>query len=367
MSRAPLTDPSTQGSPQGSFRARLATWGRIAGLLALGTWTAREALRRPALSEAEAAFGRGDHATALRRAEDDLARHPSSIEAARIAARCLSLLRFADRAEPLYELGRERGILPLEARRDRARGFYFCKQFDLAAEACEAILQDAPEDAPTLLLLTQLEFTRDHFAEGAAAAERLAAAPGGRFDGLAWLAMNHHANRNPEAAVAADSALLGIDPTLETYRPGPEIFWYEFAEDLLKINRPVEARDRLLKVVNRLPAPVLLDLLGLALRETGDTQAAEARWRESIRRQSGRANPWLALGRLYNDQKRFAEAAEVLERAVTIDPGQRDSHYRLATAYRFLGRDEEAQKHFARAEEIRRASVGASEGMGPAS
>lgn len=356
------------------FRPPFGDVARLSLLFGLVAWTAWAGAQRPALREAEAAFGRKDYATALRRAQDDLAGHPSSRDSALIAARSLSQLIYADRAEPLYELASASAPLGLEALRDRAQGLIRSARLEEAADACRSILADHPDDPTTLIFLATTEQHLGRYAKGIEAAERLAKIPEGRADGLALLAMNHHSAKQPERAVAAGEALLAIDPELTTFRPGRLIFWYAFADDLMALRRPAEVRDYLLKVTaqpagggpdSRALSLNLVDILGSSLKELGDAEGAEARWRDSIRRDPSRLNPWSQLGRLYNGQKRFAEAADVLERAVAIEPDHLDSHYQLSTAYRLLGRHADARRHAERAEEIRRASPSPGGGMGP--
>ena len=114
------------------------------------------------------------------------------------------------------------------------------------------------------------------------------------------------------------------------------------------------------------PDPGLLDILAFARKELGDAEGAEQAWRGSIQRDPSRLNPYVQLSRMLVGRKRFADAVEVLERAVVIDSGNLESHYLLSRAYKFLGRDDDAQRHHQRAEEIRRATPEQSGGMGPA-
>src|SRR4051794_23529221 len=99
----PNPRPGDAVRPEGSRgrgRAGLLVRGLLlAGLLAFTGWSFA---RSAALAEAESAFERDDLKTALRRALDHLERRPWSIEATRVAARCLSKLDFADLAEPYW-------------------------------------------------------------------------------------------------------------------------------------------------------------------------------------------------------------------------------------------------------------------------
>src|SRR3954467_2543372 len=80
----------------------------LAGLLTLTVWNHT---RWEALGEAQAAYGRGDFVSGLRRAYAHLDRCPWSGQAARVAALCLSRLDFPAAAEPFY---RKAGTLEVE-------------------------------------------------------------------------------------------------------------------------------------------------------------------------------------------------------------------------------------------------------------
>ena len=351
--------PATASPPRPRKRvllSRIVAYAKGLILLGLAVGTLVVGLKRPALDDAREAFTRRDLPTSLRRALDDLGRNPSSRESALLAARSLSQQLYAKQAEPFYDRAGGLSSLPLEALRDRATGFFTSNEYDKAALACSQILEAHPNDVPTLRLLATLEFSRKRFDQGILAAERLTAIPEGHSDGLSLLAMSHHEANHPEHAVAASEALLKIDPELKTYRPGAPIFWLDFASDLIALQRYEEARTYLENVIGTHFEPYLLDVLGLALSKLGEDDAAEAKWRESIRRDPAMLNPWLQLGRLYNSQKKFAEAAKVLERAVSIEDNNIDSHYQLSTSYKFLGRAEESKLHADRAEALRQKS-----------
>ena len=187
----------------------------------------------------------------------------------------------------------------------------------------------------------------------------------GQVDGLGLLAsINHDADRFDAEATALE-AVLQVDPDLKRYRPGSEVFWREFGNALVVAHRSAEARDYLRAQITPYCDPVLLDILGAAQKDVGDLDGAEQTWRESARRSPNSLNPWLRLGTLAMDRKRYAQAAESLEKALAIAPDTIEANYLLARAYTFLGRREDARKPFARAEELRKVAPPKPGGMGP--
>ena len=67
--------------------------------------------------------------------------------------------------------------------------------------------------------------------------------------------------------------------------------------------------------------------------ETGKLEGAEALLQKAARLDSGYAAAYLQLGRLYAEQKRYAQAISYYEKAIAADAHLRDAHYRLAQAY----------------------------------
>ena len=97
-------------------------------------------------------------------------------------------------------------------------------------------------------------------------------------------------------------------------------FWRAFIDDLIQEKRPKEAREYLEARLTPYSDPMLLDLLGTAQKDMNDPEAAERTWRESIRRDPSRMNPYMRLGSMLLALKRFPEAIEALERAVAVSP-----------------------------------------------
>ncbi len=384
--------PATVSRPRSrpSARYRGAGFTKLALLLALAGWTAWVALQRPTLHAAEAAFAQGDDVNALRLALDDLRVYRWSRASALIAARSLSRKIYPDEAEPLYAAAGRFGALPLEAQQDRIQGLIRGVKTERAVALCHEVLATHPDDLTTLRFLTWLEWTRGNLPEACDAADRLAnAAQAGKIllerlkvkgpddrerlsnmvqglvDGLDLLAKIHHDAERFDAEAASVEAILRVDPELKFYRPGPELFWLRLGNALIVANRPAEARDYLQARITPYCDPVLLDFLGAAQRDAGDRDGAERSWRESARRAPNSLNPWLRLGTLDLDRKRYANAAESLEKAVAIAPDMIEANHLLASAYRHLGRLDDAKTVQAKVDELRKGARPKPGGMEP--
>lgn len=99
----------------------------------------------------------------------------------------------------------------------------------------------------------------------------------------------------------------------------------------------------------------------LARYRLGNVLLARDRPREAIPHlaQALEANPGLQgalfdLGRAYLEDGQFARAAAALEEYAAVDAGSDRVHYLLGTAYRGLGRLEDAQRHLRRYQELSR-------------
>lgn len=65
--------------------------------------------------------------------------------------------------------------------------------------------------------------------------------------------------------------------------------------------------------------------------------------------------PYVLLGKIMKSRGSFALAAQMLEQAVKLDPGNSNAHYMLGQAYQSLGRTEEADREFRKAQELLKA------------
>jgi len=94
--------------------------------------------------------------------------------------------------------------------------------------------------------------------------------------------------------------------------------------------------------------------LGNLAYEMGDLAEAAARYRAAIAADSLAGDAYVNLAQIHLDQKRFQEAAEVLESAKAVAPGNAAVRYRLGVAFAELGGRENALGEFKRALELDR-------------
>ena len=87
--------------------------------------------------------------------------------------------------------------------------------------------------------------------------------------------------------------------------------------------------------------------LGEVLLGSGQVDAARERFRTTIRLDEERAEGWTGLGSAELQGGDAAAAASALERALRLDPTYKTAHYLLGSAYRELGRTEDAERELA--------------------
>jgi tetratricopeptide (TPR) repeat protein len=390
--------PVRAGGPSGPgwWRRVLGSivWGVVlVGLIALTVW---HGLRSQALAEARAAFegrpatidlrstpttwwqalqaGLGmpagsrrrraaevrtpqpDYLRALQRALDHLDQHPGDREAARLAALCLSHLDFAPGAEPYYQIARGQGGLTREDLHVRALGLTRGNLREQAIAAYQEILQRWPDDPLALQRLAALYYSRAQYRETLKVANRLAQSsdPKWAVAGYSLIATVHHEELRPELAVPADEEVLRLDPELKLLTVPAELFFADFAEDLINTGRAADARRYLHRALQAGDDPALVNLLGAAYFVEGDEADAEHCWKHATALDPKFDRPWIHLGRLAMRRGNWAEAAGYLETAHAIDLQAFEPLYQLSLVYRRLGRTEEAERFRKQAAEVQR-------------
>jgi len=97
----------------------------------------------------------------------------------------------------------------------------------------------------------------------------------------------------------------------------------------------------------------------LALAYLGDIAMKETKPDEALsllRKAAGMKNDiriaYIDLGAVLSEKGQYEDAIAALRRAVELDPSQPDAHYRLARAYRAMGKVAESQKEFAKVRQL---------------
>ncbi len=85
-----------------------------------------------------------------------------------------------------------------------------------------------------------------------------------------------------------------------------------------------------------------------ALMEAGDLEGAELAFRNLIQLAAGNAQGYVGLGDIMIQKGAGAEAVQLLEQAVKINPRYKQAHYLLGRAYSMTGREDEAKRALAK-------------------
>jgi tetratricopeptide (TPR) repeat protein len=322
-------------------------------LISLLVFTYRNAPRDTTRDEARSAFERRDIHDALGLALQHLERRPRDPEAALIAARCLSTLIYADEAEPYYQIARQHIPLPLDARQDRALGLARSNRRDEAVAVYREILRQFPDDPTALSRLATLLWAWGRADEALEVCRNLTRTPATQVVGYAIQGTIYHETRRSRESVAAHEQVLRLDPELRLIRIPRALFLREFADDLIAVNRPEEARSLLGQAREKDDDIELMNLLALANFDAGDLTEAERWWLRLTARDPNRASAWLQLGRLALQQKRADEAVAALTRAWELAPRSHEIAWLLCAAHHRLGHPQQAARYREEAERIR--------------
>jgi tetratricopeptide (TPR) repeat protein len=324
----------------------------MGGLLAITMW---HVMRSSGLPSYEDGQPRAVYVSALQRALDRLNRRPGDARAARLAALCLTQLRFAREAEPYYAKARQAGLLGLDDLQARALGMTEINLLEEATTAYEEILKDHPDDPTALRRLAAVRISQARFREALPPAERLSRQPGQEVVGFALIGTVEHEQKHPDRAVAAFERVLSLDPELRRLPLPLDIFWTYFAEDLIDSGQPAKARRILSRVLSRREDPVQMNLLGLAFQSEGRNEEAERWFRKAVELDPTLSRGWLHLGRLLMQPpgNRWDEAIPYLKRAAELSPKSFEPLYSLSMVYRYLRKKDEADRYRKLADQLR--------------
>ena len=331
-----------------SLRQAAIVLGLIAALLAAFAWSE---LHPEDLAKAEAAYRRNDLPTALRLAESHLARRPSSLRTALVAARCLSRLGRPDQAEAHYQ---KAAPLDLDDRHIRALAFVVSNRREPAIGAYREILESRPDDVLAWSRMAAVLISENRWGEVLEASERLIRIPEGEVIGHTLAGVVYHNTRDPELAVFAFDRVLALDPDLERMPLKPRsMFWTQYGHNLLVVGRWVEARRCLYRALEEGDDPMVDDLLGQSYYLEGAFDDAEQCWRRTIQQAPDRYGTWWRLGKLALLRGRPADAIEPLRRASALQPRAIGPYYSLSLAYRRLGRNDESDRSMQQVRDLR--------------
>jgi len=114
---------------------------------------------------------------------------------------------------------------------------------------------------------------------------------------------------------------------------------------LAALERTQEAREQFERSIVLAPEQIESYFrLGLIELNMKDLDEAAMSFRQVLNRDSKHAGALLALGRVAFEQKRYADAIDLLQRAIAIDDSLNEAHYYLGMTFVRVGRKEEADR-----------------------
>ena len=313
----------------------------VSALIVLSIVTAWNLTRSEALAEAERAYARVDLAGCLQHALDHLERRPWSREAALLAARSLSRLDYADRAEPYY---RRAGRLSLADQQLRA--FYLVRgpHPEQAIPAYREILRLEPDNVTAMRRFAAVLLSQDDKPQLLELADRLTRVPAGEVIGAMLRGTVYHNDQNPQMAVAAFERVLELDPELREMPASRKLFWNQLTDDLVECGRIEDAGRYLERALAAGPDAALIDRLGYTYFLRGDLGEAERYYHQAAESDPTFYGPHLNLAKLAIQRRRRDEALRELNEARRLAPRHYGVLYSLALLYRQLGQAAEADR-----------------------
>jgi len=120
---------------------------------------------------------------------------------------------------------------------------------------------------------------------------------------------------------------------------------YALGMTLEALQRSAEARSQYEKSIELQPAQTESYFqIGRIDLEAGDLRTAEAQFTRVLKRDPHHAGALAGMGRLRFQQKDYAQAADLLEKAIASDASLREAHYYLGMTYARMDRKDESQK-----------------------
>ncbi len=136
-------------------------------------------------------------------------------------------------------------------------------------------------------------------------------------------------------------------------RPRDALGYYLLGATLFSVKRPDEAETMLLQSVALSPNADAEYLLGRIADDKGDTAAALGWLERAVKSEPRRSAAHTALGTIYYKTNSYSLAQRELSLAIQLNANDLRAHYQLGLVYIKIGDKEQAQKMFARADELR--------------
>jgi tetratricopeptide (TPR) repeat protein len=322
----------------------------VAVLVALSAATVWNVTRSHALVAARRAYTRGDLVICLQHSLDHLRRQPWSREAALLAAHCLNRLDYAEPAETYYHRAGDLSVNDLQI---RAYGLVRGPHPERAIRVFHEILARSPDNVTAMRRLAAILLAQNQTEQLLALATRLDHTSDGAVIGATLRGVVYHHDKNPQAAVLAFERVLELDPELRGIPLDRNLFWVQFADDLVSSGRIDDARRHLLKAVTKAPDSQLLNRLGQTYFLQGALDDAERCFRETVELAPTDYAAHANLAKLSIQRHDREAALKQLNHARALAPRQYSVLYSLVSVYRQLGRFTEADEIQATLKQLR--------------
>lgn len=107
---------------------------------------------------------------------------------------------------------------------------------------------------------------------------------------------------------------------------------------LLKLDRPLEARDQLLRAISKdARYSLTFSTLGLAYRKLGEPALAEEAFKKALSLDENFTDGWINLGIIYGEAGRYDDALAAMEKALALDPFSAKLHNNIGITYKRKG------------------------------
>jgi tetratricopeptide (TPR) repeat protein len=136
-------------------------------------------------------------------------------------------------------------------------------------------------------------------------------------------------------------------------RPGDSSARCSLGITLAALERPTEARAQFEKSIALAPTQTESYFrLGLLDLDSKDLESAAKNFHYVLDRDAKHSGALVSLGRVDFEQKQYAEAADLLNRAIGNDESLREAHYYLGLTYARMGRKPESDQELQRASQL---------------
>jgi tetratricopeptide (TPR) repeat protein len=128
-------------------------------------------------------------------------------------------------------------------------------------------------------------------------------------------------------------------------RPADASGHYALGVTLAAVQRSADARSQFEKSIEIQPAQTESYFqIGRIVLEAGNLTEAESQFMRVLKRDPHHAGALASMGRLRFQEKDYAQAADLLQKAIASDVSLREAHYYLGMSYAHMNRKEDSEK-----------------------